>query len=604
MAFLIFACFAIVFGFVISEFCCACPSFFRFVSFCVFFAARRSCSTFRSARASSCFSFIASWKAFLDAFAAIRASQDVAPPVSGFMKLAALCVAGAFQERPDALPTTCWYVGRLAFRNLSTSCSSTSSLSSSPFVSTSRTRFLLGLPAAKPRISDPVMNVSCAGTHGSAVMTMGIVTGTLFDGTRAGTQCASAAESGGSRILFLFFLACTIPKKPVSFYRPAAFVARQKLLDRQISNSIIADCLPVDTHWFLFLGAFSSLSRSTLLASPRFTARGRGRRKTRWRVCGGRAVRMSARAAARAVRRGWSTTRAAAVETCSHNPSSVNGRAARWTFAATFATTPFALEAGSQLAAAWNTPLLSPPELRRIAHDLGAKKRIRIEGPNVPHSVAVLVPLCHCETTGEPHVLFTVANDDFGAPHVFFPRAPIARTVRPRDAHSVGDAIKLAFRTLGLEDDLGGGADSGAEKVSTKTLPSLYARLEILGLTSDCPDIATQTAVTPVVGYLGTIDVPGLRAKSLAKSLIEKTPTLMAMSLDHLLSRQSIDARVVPGIGPMPVFNATTSKDSPLQIWGLTAQILHGVLRVVVGPRSEYAEALYGPFARRAREVA
>jgi hypothetical protein len=135
-------------------------------------------------------------------------------------------------------------------------------------------------------------------------------------------------------------------------------------------------------------------------------------------------------------------------------------------------------------------------------------------------------------------------------------------------------------------------------------LPSLYARLEILGLTSDCPDIATQTAVTPVVGYLGTIDVPGLRAKSLAKSLIEKTPTLMAMSLDHLLSRQSIDARVVPGIGPMPVFNATTSKDSPLQIWGLTAQILHGVLRVVVGPRSEYAEALYGPFARRAREVA
>jgi hypothetical protein len=292
------------------------------------------------------------------------------------------------------------------------------------------------------------------------------------------------------------------------------------------------------------------------------------------------------------------------VETCSHNPSSVNGRAARWTFAATLATTPFAVEAGSQLAAAWNTPLLSPPELRRIAHDLGAKKRIRIEGPNVPHSVAVLVPLCHCETTGEPHVLFTVANDDFGAPHVFFPRAPIARTVRPRDAHSVGDAIKLAFRTLGLEDDLGGGADSGAEKVSTKTLPSLYARLEILGLTSDCPDIATQTAVTPVVGYLGTIDVPGLRAKSLAKSLIEKTPTLMAMSLDHLLSRQSIDARVVPGIGPMPVFNATTSKDSPLQIWGLTAQILHGVLRVVVGPRSEYAEALYGPFARRAREVA
>jgi hypothetical protein len=34
----------------------------------------------------------------------------------------------------------------------------------------------LGRPAANPRISGPVMNVSCAGTHGSSVMTTGIVT--------------------------------------------------------------------------------------------------------------------------------------------------------------------------------------------------------------------------------------------------------------------------------------------------------------------------------------------------------------------------------------------------------------------------------------------
>jgi hypothetical protein len=75
----------------------------------------------------------------------------------------------------------------------------------------------------------------------------------------------------------------------------------------------------------------------------------------------------------------------------------------------------------------------------------------------------------------------------------------------------------------------------------------------------------------------------------------------MAMSLEELLSRESVDARVVPGVGPMPVFNAHAPPERPLQIWGLTAQILHAVMRVVVGPRAEYADALYGPFTRKTR---
>ena len=325
---------------------------------------------------------------------------------------------------------------------------------------------------------------------------------------------------------------------------------------------------------------------------------------------------MFARAAARAARRGWSAASVpgapSRVEAASASDATFSGvRAARWTFAATMATVPLAVESGS-LAASYGSAMLSPDDLRRIAHDLGAKKRTRIEGPNVPRARAVLVPLCHDEATGAPHVLFTVAPDDFGAPHVGFPGAPIARTVRPRDAHSVSSAIRDAFDALGIAGASNAEAASASSETpatpassrdasASREADALFDRLEILGLCSDCPDVPRQTAVTPVVGYLGRLDVHALERDSAARALDRSAPTLMAMSLEELLSRESVDARVVPGVGPMPVFNAHAPPERPLQIWGLTAQILHAVMRVVIGPRAEYADALYGPFARKTR---
>ena len=325
---------------------------------------------------------------------------------------------------------------------------------------------------------------------------------------------------------------------------------------------------------------------------------------------------MFARAAARAARRGWSAVSVpgapSRVEAASASDSTFSGvRAARRTFAATMATVPLAVEAGSH-AASYGSAILSPNDLRRIAHDLGAKKRTRIEGPNVPRARAVLVPLCHDEETGAPHVLFTVAPDDFGAPHVGFPGAPIARTVRPRDAHSVSSAIRDAFDALGIAGASNAEAASASSETpatpassrdasASREADALFDRLEILGLCSDCPDVPRQTAVTPVVGYLGRLDVLALERNAAARASEQNAPALMAMSLEELLSRESVDARVVPGVGPMPVFNAHAPPERPLQIWGLTAQILHAVMRVVVGPRAEYADALYGPFTRKTR---
>ena len=136
------------------------------------------------------------------------------------------------------------------------------------------------------------------------------------------------------------------------------------------------------------------------------------------------------------------------------------------------ATVPFAVEAGSQ-ASGYLGGLLNPADLTRISNDLSAMPRTRIEGPQVPRAKAVLVPLCH-DLDGVPHALFTVRPDDFGAPHADFPGG--ARSTD--DSTAIAAAVREACAELGLDD---------------------LSKLRILGLTSDCPDVPKQTAVTPVV---------------------------------------------------------------------------------------------------------
>ena len=107
-----------------------------FSSFCCFFLARRSCSSFRFALAASAASCFIAWNAFFSAFSFMRWSQVLMPrDVAGFITMLALS-AGSFHALPLALPTTCLYVGRCAFLSRIISCSSTSSSSSRPFSST------------------------------------------------------------------------------------------------------------------------------------------------------------------------------------------------------------------------------------------------------------------------------------------------------------------------------------------------------------------------------------------------------------------------------------------------------------------------------------
>jgi 8-oxo-dGTP pyrophosphatase MutT (NUDIX family) len=193
---------------------------------------------------------------------------------------------------------------------------------------------------------------------------------------------------------------------------------------------------------------------------------------------------MFARGGARAAQRALAATASASSSTLaaaspawspsSWRPATVKAAHA---FAATMATVPFAVQAGSTAAGLLNPGgLLNPADLTRISNDLSSMKRTRIEGPQVPRAKAVLVPLCH-DLHGVPHALFTVRPDDFGAPHADFPGG--ARCTD--DSTAIAAAVREACAELGLDD---------------------LSKLRILGMTSDCPDVPRQTAVTPVVGYL------------------------------------------------------------------------------------------------------
>jgi hypothetical protein len=190
------------------------------------------------------------------------------------------------------------------------------------------------------------------------------------------------------------------------------------------------------------------------------------------------------------------------------------------------ATLPFAVEAGSA-AAGYTGGLLNPADLKRIAHDLSAMPRKRIEGPDVPQARAVLVPLCHDSRTKIPHALFTVKPDDFGAPHAGFPGGPRHND----DSDDIGAAVREAVVELGLGDG---------------------CKLQILGVGSDAADVPKQCAVTPVVGYLGELDVETMTSTS----ALEKGSTLMAVRLDDLLSKESVDVSLVPGVGVVPTGGA------------------------------------------------
>ena len=230
------------------------------------------------------------------------------------------------------------------------------------------------------------------------------------------------------------------------------------------------------------------------------------------------------------------------------------------------ATLPFAVEAGS--AAAGYTGGVAQscrPQAHRPRPERDMPRK-RIEGPDVPQARAVLVPLCHDSRTKVPHALFTVKPDDFGAPHAGFPLGPgghnddsddIAAAVREhpgagprrrRQLAHLGRRFRRGGRAQAVRGDPRGGLPRGAGRRG-----------------DDVDERAGGDTQAHADGG----------------------------SADDLLSKESVDVTLVPGVGPRCVQRGRRGggkrrrRGCRPKIWGLSAQILHQVMRVVVGPRKE-----------------
>ena len=221
---------------------------------------------------------------------------------------------------------------------------------------------------------------------------------------------------------------------------------------------------------------------------------------------------------------------------------------------------PFAVEAGSA-AAGYTGGLLNPADLKRIAHDLSAMPRKRIEGPTCPRRGRCWCPLPRLPHK-VPHALFAVKPDDFGAPHAGFPGVPGTTTTRTTSAPRCAR--------------LSGSSASGTARVCA-SWASPHA-----------VDVPKQCAVTPVVGPLGELDVEEMTSMS---ALEKSERTLIAVRLDDLLGKESVDVALVPGSRPDAGVQRgrrggkRRREEGRAQDLGFVAQILHQVMRVVVGPR-------------------
>jgi nudix motif 8 len=155
-----------------------------------------------------------------------------------------------------------------------------------------------------------------------------------------------------------------------------------------------------------------------------------------------------------------------------------------------------------------------------------------------------VVPLCHLGS--KPAVLFTKRTEFVGTHkgQVSFPGG----RVDPDDTDAVATALRELHEEVGIAPD----------------------RVRVLGSFHDVMAI-TGVAVTPVVGYVGTLDIGSLNLSH------EEIDEAFALSLDELVDPAHRRAQTL-GTRVAPLFSA-----GPHPVWGLTAWILDEVLREGLG---------------------
>jgi nudix motif 8 len=180
--------------------------------------------------------------------------------------------------------------------------------------------------------------------------------------------------------------------------------------------------------------------------------------------------------------------------------------------------------------------------LNAVEARLKGLSRRRIGGD--ARRAAVVVPLCHLGN--KPAVLFTKRTELVGTHkgQVSFPGG----RVDPDDTDAVATALRELHEEVGIAPD----------------------RVRVLGAFHDVMAI-TGVAVTPVVGYVGSLDIGALQLSH------DEIDEAFALSLDELVDPAHRQAQTL-GSRIAPLFSA-----GPHPVWGLTAWILDEVMREGLG---------------------
>lgn len=178
-----------------------------------------------------------------------------------------------------------------------------------------------------------------------------------------------------------------------------------------------------------------------------------------------------------------------------------------------------------------------------------ARRRLPLEGAQ-ERSAAVLASLC--DVAGEASVLFTKRSETVGTHkgQVSFPGG----MRDPEDNSDEDTALRELQEELGFPRE----------------------RVRVLGRFHDARAI-TGVRVTPVVGYLGEVDLGRLSPSAAEIDVVFTVP--LAELLDPTkVGEQTFGARQGRPT-TLPVFNA-----GPHPVWGLTAYLLDTLLREVIAP--------------------
>ncbi|XP_078374177.1 mitochondrial coenzyme A diphosphatase NUDT8-like isoform X2 [Oculina patagonica] len=184
----------------------------------------------------------------------------------------------------------------------------------------------------------------------------------------------------------------------------------------------------------------------------------------------------------------------------------------------------------------------------RLVKQLGRMKTRRSLLASCTEEAGVFVPFCNVNSV--PSVLFTLRSNQLNKHRgeVSFPGGKRD----PEDKSVVDTAVREMEEELGLE----------------KRHVQVWAQMPAM------PDRLGKIAITPVIGFIGEIDVNSLELNP------EEVASVFTLSLDHLCSaknqRYTKHKHLRVSIMKRPVFI-----NGPYRIWGLTAIVLDSVMAVL-----------------------